>query len=47
MANKTVYTLDLDTSKLISKYKDAISEMEKAGVATDVTKGLSKSLEKL
>ena len=47
MANKTVYTLDLDTSKLISKYKDAISEMEKAGVSTDVTKGLSKSLEKL
>lgn len=47
MANKTVYTLDLDTSKLINKYKGAISEMEKAGVSTDITKGLTKSLEKL
>ena len=47
MANKTVYTLDLDTSKLINKYKGAINEMEKAGVSTDITKGLSKSLEKL
>lgn len=46
-SNKTVYTLDLDTSKLISKYKDAISQMEKAGVSTDLTKGLSKSLQKL
>lgn len=45
--NKTVYTLDLDTSKLISKYKDAISQMEKAGVSGDITKGLTQGLEKL
>lgn len=45
--NKTVYTLDLDTSRLINNYKAALKEMQKAGVATDVTKGLENQLKKL
>jgi hypothetical protein len=39
-ANKTVYTLDLDTSRLINNYKAALKEMQNAGVSTDITKGL-------
>ena len=45
--NKTVYTLDLDTSRLINNYKAALKEMQNAGVATDVTKGLESQLKKL
>ena len=46
-ANKTVYTLDLDTSRLINNYKAALKEMKNAGVATDITKGLEDQLKKL
>jgi hypothetical protein len=31
MANKTVYTLDLDTTGLVQSYKKALKEMETAG----------------
>ena len=46
-ANKTVYTLDLDTSRLINNYKAALKEMQNAGVSTDITKGLETQLKKL
>ena len=47
MANKQVYTLDINTSGLISGYKNAIKQMEQAGASADVTKGLTASLKKL
>lgn len=47
MASKQVYTLDLDSSRLISGYKNAIKQMEQAGVSADITKGLTSSLKKL
>ena len=47
MANKQVYTIDINTSGLISGYKSAIKQMEQAGVSSDVTKGLTSSLKKL
>lgn len=47
MANRQVYTIDINTSGLISGYKNAIKQMEQAGVSADVTKGLTSSLKKL
>lgn len=47
MANRQVFTLDIETSGLISGYKNAIKQMEQAGVSADVTKGLTSSLKKL
>ena len=47
MANKHVYELDIKTEGLISGYKNALKQMQQAGVSADVTKGLTDSLKKL
>lgn len=47
MANKHVYELDIKTEGLISGYKNALKQMQQAGVSANVTKGLTDSLKKL
>lgn len=44
---KHTYEIDINTSGLISGYKNALKQMEQAGVSTDITKGLATSLKKL
>ena len=44
---KHTYEIDINTSGLISGYKNALKQMEQAGVSTDITKGLTTSLKKL
>lgn len=46
-ANKTVYTLDLDSTGLVQGYKRALKEMENAGYSVQVTGNISKELDKL
>ena len=47
MGNKTVYTLDLDSTGLVQGYKRALKEMENAGYSVQVTGNISKELDKL
>lgn len=47
MAKKTVYTLDINTAPLVNGYKNAIKQMEQAGVSSKITEKLSTSLAKL
>ena len=47
MANKTVYTLDIDTKPLVNGYKAAIKQMEDAGVSSKITGKLTDQLTKL
>lgn len=50
MAGKTqtqIYKLDLDASNLISSYRSAISQMQKAGTKASITEGMIKELDKL
>lgn len=47
MANRQVFTLDIETSGLISGYRKAIAAMEQAGAKSSITSGLTKSLDRL
>lgn len=44
---KETYSLDLDVSSFVNKYKNAISEMKSAGVSKGVTDRLKKDLDSL
>ena len=47
MGNKTVYSIDLDTTSLVSSYRRALKEMEAAGYSSDALSPINKGLEKL
>ena len=47
MGNKTVYSIDLDTTSLVSSYKRALKEMEAAGYSSDALSPINKGLERL